>query len=127
MMAKEVATFMGKTERTIGKWQKAYNKGGLDSLLSIQQGRGRKSKCQMSDLKQKIQTLSENRSYGRIKCSDVVQLIAEEYDVEYSESNTYKILHKLGFSWISSRSIHPKQRAEKQEEFKKNSGKMSSR
>ena len=126
MTAKDVGNFIGKTERTIGKWQKAYNKGGLECLLDIAKGRGRKSKCPLSDdMKQKIQALSENRSYGRIKCSDAVWLIEEEYNVKYSEANMYKILHKLGFAWISSRSVHPKQIVEKQEEFKKNSGKMS--
>ena len=75
-------------------------------------------------MKQKIQDLSEDRKYGRIKCADVVLLIEKEYKVKYSESNMYKILHKLGFSWITSRSIHPKQAPEKQEEFKKNFGRI---
>jgi len=39
--------------------------------------------------------------------------------VNYQKSNVYKLLHALNFSWITTRSKHPKQNIEAQEAFKK--------
>jgi transposase len=45
--------------------------------------------------------------------------IEHNFGVQYQKSNIYRLLHGLGFSWITSRSKHPKQSEEAQEDFKK--------
>ncbi|WP_423228032.1 helix-turn-helix domain-containing protein [Shewanella algae] len=39
--------------------------------------------------------------------------------MSYSLANVYRLLHALDFSWITSRSKHPKQSDEAQAAFKK--------
>ncbi|MBB1368777.1 winged helix-turn-helix domain-containing protein [Pseudoalteromonas sp. SR44-5] len=50
---------------------------------------------------------------------DIAQYIYEQFNVRYHTDHIYKLLKKLGFSWITSRSKHPKQSEESQEAFKK--------
>jgi transposase len=45
--------------------------------------------------------------------------IQDEFSVEYKLKNIYRLLHQLKFSWITSRSWHPKQSKAVQETFKK--------
>ncbi|MBE0352722.1 hypothetical protein PLIP_b0190 [Pseudoalteromonas lipolytica LMEB 39] len=45
--------------------------------------------------------------------------ISTEFGVHYHLNHTYKILKQLGFSWITSRSKHPKHSLKSQEAFKK--------
>lgn len=56
---------------------------------------------------------------GRLKAQTLVTYIAQEFNVEYTIFNVYRLLHQLGFSWITSRSRHPKQLEKIQENFKK--------
>jgi len=45
--------------------------------------------------------------------------IAQEFKVDYSIFNVYRLFHQLRFSWITTRSRHPKQSEEIQENLKK--------
>lgn len=54
-----------------------------------------------------------------LKGRDVKCYILAEFSVEYKNSNIYKLLHALNLSWITTRSKHPKQSIEAQENFKK--------
>lgn len=115
-----VCKFIGKTPNTIRSWRKLYEKGGLEELLSIQSGRGRKSRLpNMDSIKKDIELLQDSRPGGRAKCKDVVDMISKKYNVCYSQSGMYHVLHRLGFSWITSRSKHPKKDFLAQEDFKK--------
>ena len=58
-------------------------------------------------------------SGGRLNAETLVSLINEKFGVKYSRTNVYRLLHALNFSWITSRSRHPKQSQEIQEDFKK--------
>ena len=49
----------------------------------------------------------------------MAEYINIEFGIKYSIQNIYLILHKLNFSWITSRSRHPKQSQEVQDDFKK--------
>ncbi|TEW53788.1 winged helix-turn-helix domain-containing protein [Psychromonas sp. RZ22] len=55
----------------------------------------------------------------RLIGSDIQSFILEHFGYQYHLSSVYKLLHRLGFSWITSRSKHPKQSIEAQEDFKK--------
>ena len=45
--------------------------------------------------------------------------VEQEFGVSYSLTNICRLLHQLDFSWITSRSKHPKQSQDAQEDFKK--------
>lgn len=115
-----VCELLHKTHATIRKWRRTYEQEGLEALLRIRSGRGRKSRLLKTEtLKKDIETLQEKRNGGRIRCQDIVEMVAQKYGVRYSHSGMYHILNRLNFSWITSRSKHPKQNSEAQEMFKK--------
>jgi len=62
---------------------------------------------------------SRSSKGGRLIATDIQRYIEDNFSVQYQQSNIYRLLHELGFSWITSRSKHPKQSEEVQEDFKK--------
>ena len=83
---------------------------------------GRRSKlttAQLSELKEYVQSHSIKESGGRLNAEALVSVINEKFGVKYSKTNVYRLLHALNFSWITSRSCHPKQSQEIQDDFKK--------
>ena len=120
MSEKEVCQLIGKTAKTIRLWRRMYAQGGLDRLLRIQSGRGKKARLSnATTIQQDIETLSKNRHGGRVKCDDIVTMVAQKYNVTYSRSGMYHVLKRLGFSWVTARSRHPKHDAIAQDNFKK--------
>jgi transposase len=74
---------------------------------------------QLSQLSQYIHDNSIKPKGGRLKAQSLAAYITQEFKVDYSIDNIYRILHQLGFSWITSRARHPKQSDTVQEVFKK--------
>jgi transposase len=98
-----------------------FKDGGIERLLEIKQGRGRKSKIPNATKERFIQEvidLQKSRSGGRVIGKDIVLMIQEKYTHRYSVSGVYKVLKRIGLSWVSSRSIHPKTNILTQEKFK---------
>ena len=119
---KETALLLLKTEYTIREWIRLYEEGGIDSLLSIRPGRGRNSKLSLTDelrLKDEITSLTDSLKGGRLRAEDIRGLIQSRFRVEYGLSGIYPLLHRLGYAWITTRSIHPKADQNRQESFKK--------
>jgi len=115
-----VCRLLGKTQKTIREWRRIYEREGLESLLKIHSGRGRKERIQEKvSFANAIESLQDQRQGGRIQCQDIVDMVAEKYGIHYSRSGMYHVLHRLGFSWITSRSKHPQQDPEVLEAFKK--------
>lgn len=113
---------METTIKTVRKWIQRYDLFGIEGLLSIQSGRGRKSMLLLQhkeDLKIAIKELEDKCEGGRITGKDVCSMLQKRYNVRCSLSNTYVILKRLNLSWITIRSIHPKADKEAQEAFKK--------
>lgn len=119
---KETASLLFKTEYTIRQWVYLYKEGGIDALLSIRPGRGRTSKlsyAQESRLKEEITKLTHSLKGGRLRAEDIKELIRSNFKVDYALSGIYPLLHRLGYSWITARSVHPKADKSLQEAFKK--------
>ena len=72
-----------------------------------------------AEFSEAVISLQENRNGGRVIGEDIVNLVKEKYDVQYSVSGIYKVLSRMGLSWVSGRSIHPKSNLKAQEAFKK--------
>ena len=47
-------------------------------------------------------------------------MLIDKYNIQYSLKTVYNSLHRLGFSWITSRSMHPKSSETTQNTYKKN-------
>ena len=123
---KHIAPMINKNVHTIHSWIKLYNTGGLDALFAIKPGRGRKPKttAEPSTIKADIEALGVNKKGGRVVAEEVRQMLHTKHGAEYSLPGVYHLLHRLNFSWISVRSIHPKANHDEQETFKKNFANM---
>ena len=56
---------------------------------------------------------------SRLQGDDIKEYIETNFNVTYQKTNIYHLLHELNLSWITTRSMHPKQSIEAQETFKK--------
>ena len=118
----ETAQLVCKTPFTVRDWVCLFEEGGLHKLLSIRPGRGRNCKLssqQETLLKKEIEEASQSLKGGRLRGEDINHLIEKRFGVSYGPSGVYALLHRLGYSWITSRSMHPKADPEAQEVFKK--------
>jgi len=111
-----------KISRTsINKWVCSFLNEGLEGLDDASHS-GRPSKLNLQQkkiLSHYIETHSELRQGGRLQGADIQNYIADHFSIEYEISNIYRLLRELNFSWITSRSKHPKQSQEAQDVFKK--------
>ena len=119
----KVSKIMKYSKQTIIEWVKMFNEGGIDFLLAIRSGRGRKPRIgneNKETFSQAVIKLQKERSGGRIIGKDIVDMIKKRYNKTYSIPGIYKVLKRMGMSWVSSRSIHPQADPQQQEAFKKN-------
>lgn len=117
----QIARTLKVSRRSVNNWVAAFLKDGLAGLNS-KPPPGRPVSLtpeQLKQLSRYIEFQSQSDRGGRLTGEDIRVWIAENLNVEYKLSNVYRLIHELGFSWLSSRSRHPKQSKEAQEEFKK--------
>lgn len=120
----EVSELMQYNRNSIISWVSKFNNGGIKELVSIAKGRGRKAYIgadAMAEIAGRIISLQKARSGGVIGGRDIADLVNKTYGVGYSVSGIYKLLSRIGMSWVSARSIHPKTNIAEQEAFKKTS------
>jgi transposase len=117
-----VCELISKTHSTIRKWRQLYEEKGLEELLKIRKGRGRKPRIKTSSqIDLALEAWNKKTKGGRIRVQDLVDYFSNEKGICYSVSGFYHVLHRLGYSWITSRSRHPKQNQETIDAFKKTS------
>ncbi|GAC03752.1 hypothetical protein GAGA_0889 [Paraglaciecola agarilytica NO2] len=73
----------------------------------------------MKQLSQYIKKNAIKPSGGSLAGADIHHHIKHEFGKHYHPDYVYTVLKRLNFSWITSRSKHPKQSQEAQDEFKK--------
>jgi transposase len=122
--APEIAVLLGYSRRRIQNWIYAYNRQGLKGL---QDSPGRGTGCKLN--LDQIQWLRQRMDEGVrpedgvcvLRGQDIQRIIAHQFDVRYSLSAVYKLLHRLGYSNVSSRPEHPKGDPQARKSFKKKS------
>jgi len=117
----EAAIHIKVNRRMVNTWSKRFFEEGLDGLKEKPRtGRPKKmSPEQLNDFSQYVKNESVKTKGGRLMGHDFADYIAEKFQIRYTVQNVYLLLHQLNFSWITSRSRHPKQSDEIQEDFKK--------
>lgn len=117
----QTAKYLQVSRRMVNEWVKRFNEEGLDGLKEKpRSGRPRAlSTEQLKKLKAYVESHAIKPDGGRLKGTLVIAYVEQEFGVSYSLTNIYRLLHQLGFSWITSRSRHPKQSQDAQDEFKK--------
>ena len=116
-----IATMLKISRTSVNKWVTTYLSQGL-SGLDDKPNPGRPpqlSLAQQASLKAFVQQRSLSEQGGRLMAKDLNHFIQSEFGVTFKQANIYRLLHQLGFSWITTRSRHPKQSEAVQEAFKK--------
>ena len=121
---KEVGRLLRMNKNSVIAWVDKFESGGIEALLSISAGRGRKPKLSpefKEDFCSSVVSLQEERGGGRITADDIVEMVEKKYGVRYTRSGMYNVLKKMKMSWVSARSKHPDTDKAAQESFKKTS------
>ena len=116
----DIARYLKVARGSVNKWVKNYLDLGVEGLQdTASPGRpARLSSAQLKSLSEYVNKNGISDKGGRLQAKDVAAFIFKEFNVEYQNRNIYRLLHHLGFSWITSRSKHPKQNEEAQRLFK---------
>jgi transposase len=117
----QIAKYLGITRASVNRWVSSYLSYGLEGLISKKStGRPhRLSAQQKQDVTSYISDNAVKPNGGRLIADDIRIYIEASCNVQYTQRNIYHLLNDLGFSWITSRSKHPKQSQEAQDSFKK--------
>lgn len=118
---KQVAETLKVHWNTIQTWLRNFRNFGIERLYV------KTTKVKSTKISKQAETwimnfltmLSSNTVGGHITGKQLQSIIAKEFSVKCCLQTIYNILHRLKFSWISSRSKHPKSDTEIQELYKK--------
>lgn len=115
--------------RSVQEWMKRYKLGGL-SGLNNRSGQGKKpllNEGLAQEFKARFVAHQEARAGGRLTGKDAQALLKHWFSVSYSQTSIYRLLHRIGLSWISGRDIHPQADQVAQTDFKKTSSQRYNR
>lgn len=114
-----VASQLKISRTSVNKWVNQYLESGLDGL-EARKAKGRTpflSANQQKQLGDYVEKQSNDESGGRLTGEKILNYIKAEFGVHYHPNAIYKLLSQLGFSWITSRSRHPKQQQSVQDAY----------
>ena len=117
----DIAKYLKVARGSVNSWIQKYLDGGIDGLSAAEHpGRpGKLTQLQLDNLREFIEKNSVKPEGGRLQAKDIRLYIIDSYGIDYEVSNIYRLLRQLKFSWITSRSRHPKQDEGAQTLFKK--------
>ena len=107
--------------KTIQSWLAQFRNGGIANLyVKIKRNKPNKINPTIDHwIKQCIDKLNCSDQGGYITGKQLHNFIEKEFSIKCCLRSVYSALHRLNFSWITSRSKHPKSDAEVQELYKK--------
>lgn len=116
-----IASMLKVSGNSVNRWISPYFAQGLSGLDdTANPGRpATLSTAQQAKLKVFVQHQSLSEQGDRLVAKDVGHFIQNEFGMTFKQANIYRLLHQLGFSWITTRSRHPKQSEATQGAFKK--------
>jgi transposase len=118
----EVSSLLKFHKNSLLGWVKRFESGGIELLLAIRPGRGRKAKIPTLEspaFVDQVLALQKERPGGKVTGKEILAMIKAEYNVTYAHSSIYPLLERMGLSWVSARSQPPKADVEAQAAFKK--------
>ena len=117
----QIAKYLKVSRTSVNKWVQTFLEEGLKGLQEKPRT-GRPaflSPKQREQLSLFIKKRASDSSGGRLTGSDIHAYIVREFDKHYHPDSIYYLLNHMGFSWITSRSKHPSQSQQVQDDFKK--------
>jgi putative transposase len=123
MSRSEAARIGGMDRQTLRDWAHRFNETGPAGLTN-RGGAGPKSRLtevQLKQLEEIVETGPDPETDGVVRWRrvDLQGVIKARFGVEYHQRYVGVLLHKMGFSHMSSRPQHPKQSPQVIEDFKK--------
>lgn len=119
--AREIADIVGVSVYSINKWVYNFNHLGEESVYSHGRGGNRTSFLSWEEEEELLAEIGKQAEKGLLV---VVKTIKAEIEARIgrlvSKDYPYDLLHRHGWRRVVPRPKHPKQDAEKQEDFKKN-------
>jgi transposase len=123
--APQIAEALGVARRSVQQWIQNYNCRGADGLSDLPRS-GRPSWLTLDQQ----QRLRERLDAGprtedgvcSLRAADVKQILEREFGVLYALKGVYKLLHRLGYSYLCPRPRHQLADGSAQEAFKKRCG-----
>jgi transposase len=119
----KVSKMLNVSRAMVNDWVANYLKGGIRALES-KKSPGRP--CRLTDQqKEALALYIEQQSLctkgGRLNGEMLQSYIQQTFAVNYHQNTIYNLLKSMNITWKTSRSKHPKQDSESQEDFKKKS------
>jgi transposase len=117
----DVARTLNVNRRMVNEWVANYFTGGVSALESNKPS-GRPSLLfsqQKAERLDYIEKKSQSASGGSLNGEMLQTYIQRAFSISYHQNSIYKLLKSLNITWTTSRSTHPKQFEEAQENFKK--------
>jgi transposase len=115
----------GMDRQTLRDWVHRFNAEGLEGLYDRRRPgpAPRLTPAQEAELGRVVCDGPDLERDGVVRWRrvDLQVLINERFEVVYHERTVGKVLHRLGFSHVSTRARHPEADEQKQEAFKKTS------
>ncbi len=122
---RDAARQCGMDRQTLRDWVHRFNAEGLEGLYDRHRPgpAPRLTPEQEADLGRIVRDGPDLERDGVVRWRrvDLQAVIEERFEVAYHERTVSKVLHRLGFSHVSTRARHPKADEERQEAFKKTS------
>lgn len=118
---KAISAIVKSHWKTVQSWLRRFRNHGFEGLFESQRsGAPRKLNTQQeSAIFDKINELSASKTGGYITGKELHSILIEQYDAKCALKTIYNTMHRLGFSWITSRSMHPRSNKETQNTYKK--------
>ena len=118
----KVADIVQHHYQTVHSWLKRFRNDGFSGLLeSPRSGAPKKINPEQECwLHNKLLSLSQEKQGGYITAKELLEILITEHNANCKLRTVYNTIHRLGFSWITSRSIHPKANEDVQAIYKKN-------
>ena len=120
---KAISAIVKSHWKTVQSCLRRFRNNGFEGLFESQRsGAPRKLNTkQESAIFDKINELSASKTGGYITGKELHNMLIEQYNARCALKTVYNTMHRLGFSWITSRSMHPKSNKETQNTYKKTS------
>jgi transposase len=121
--AMQIAAALGAARRPVQEWVARYNHGGQEALREGHHS-GKPPRLKRDDepkLKDRLDAGPlPSDGVCTLRAADVKRILEQEFNVIYSLKGTYKLLHRLGYSYLAPRPRHKHAAdAPTQEAFKK--------
>jgi len=109
--------------KTVQSWIKKFREEGFEGLFESSRSGAPKKLTEQQEIfiKEKIESLSKTEVGGYITGKDLHKMLCNQTHAKCSLRTVYNTLHRLNFSWITSRSKHQHGNYARQEEYKKTS------